>query len=557
MLFSPPHVITAHVLWLSLATGALTTFSCKSLPPDTTTMQLSGAYDATYLLRLQPTNSASYYFESCLHQQGSAIEASCTPTFKNARNETILLTIQPISSRHISLAESQFIAALRRNYEPYQNHLDQLRNPVAPIVLGGTAGGISVSHLSSSHHPAASFHRHLQPSSALKNQEIASLHKRLATFIGEDASDPMLALRQLIDADATKTVFAPELIQFLDTQGLDAPLRSWLHQQGLSSAHYLLDSSRFNNLLTPTQQAEYMSRGGSAGLADSLRLGMEKWLLKEYQQVDALQLFRPQYREVIAKDLLTKWQYYYELAREFDPLTKSYGPRSVVPPRQVVVNFMMGFESPPQQSPRYDFGTLKTQEWVETAAKAKTFPAKTGLDRHYAIFNTHQNASLAHRHIDEYRRLQQLMNRAPTTSPALLKNAPPKWRKGMLGFMVNHRKTAIISTIITAIVINFSGTSAQPQAGADETPTSGADQQTYTNLILDLSSALWSHGSHSAQHSRIDSVEAMIRNIVTFQREVWLSHTSTELTAAHRIARFCLPIEASSATGDSSICQPI
>lgn len=369
----------------------------------------------------------------------------------------------------------------------------------------------------------------------------------------------MAALRQLIDADAAKTVFTPELIEFLDTEGLDAPLRSWLDRHNLSAAHYLLDSSRFQNILTPTQYAEYMSRGGSAGLAASLRAGMEKWLLKEYKQVDALQLFRPQYRDAIAKDLLTKWQYYYELAREFDPLTKSYGQRTVVPPRQVIVNFMMGFKPP--QSSHYDFGKIKTQEWVATAAKAKIFPHKTGLDRHYAIFNAHQKTSLAHRHLSAYRRLQQLMSTPASAPPPLtaLKNSPPTWRKGMLGFMVKNRKTALISTIITAIILNFSGTSAQPQAAAnvaaEGTPSPPADQP-YNHLILDLSSTLWS--TTNTEHTRIASVEEIIRNIVTFQREVWLSQTSGELNAADRIARFCLPAAASSgASPGNSICQPI
>ena len=492
--------------------------------------QLHGAYDSTYLLRLvqaEHSQSGVYSFETCLHTDGIATEQSCVPTFKNKANQAVQITLNTIENNQLTPQESQHIAFMSQEYAQYHNQIKLNSAPVSNTIaigLGGTAGGIG------GHYAFKKFAHRVVPNPTDTEAQILELDTIIKRGTA-NAEDPLTTIRSMIDQEATETVFEPKMISFLDNVGLPAEMRSWLRINKLSSGHYLLNPSKFfDHLLTKNQQAEFKKAFGSMEKFKSIiHKKMTLWMLDEYNKIDAMMIFKPQFRELIGNHFVRTYNYY------FEPMTKWTGKNYVTldnPPKNIVADFILGFT---KTNHPFEYGNLQS-----FAVKMDAQSAIFGLENHtdaFLKFHPDSGQNL----LEAYRKITKLTPISPkrlNTLKIMQDIYEPPFNKGVLGFLAKHKGAAAgaaAGVVITAVVMGFSDAAHSKENSQTSSHPFEHDGGDLT-LIMDLSNALWS--SNPADQVAVSSVEEMIKNIVMFQHKVWLDGENSQ---AAMIDQYCLP----------------
>ena len=148
--------IKKWLIFLGLAFAVVS--ACKSF--DTTEsaaadIELKGAYDSNYMLRLAQAEDASgkYLFETCIHNQKAVVEQSCVPTFKDTANQPVLFTLTTIElPQDLSDQEVEYLQAVNQQYDRYHAEVVHASSGAAyafvafvgslGLLAGATIGGL-------------------------------------------------------------------------------------------------------------------------------------------------------------------------------------------------------------------------------------------------------------------------------------------------------------------------------------------------------------------------------------------------------------------------------
>ena len=560
-------------LMLSLILGML--ISCRTLNPEeqqeAVQIKLKGAYDFLYLTRLNPEKSVpgAYLFETCLHSSGVADDSTCVPSFRNAQGESVFVTLTEIPQHQMSQQELAQIGDFADDHQQYSSEVfakASTMDRAITIGIGSIGGGALGGGIN------FKLQRHAIANPSDLEAEALELQKILAP-VTKDGGDPLIGIRQLIDQEATKTVFKPELIEYLDATGLPAATRRWLQNNNLSTAHYLLDSAGFEKLLSPSQLASFTNIGGSEVMSQQITQGMEGWLTQEFGSVEAGHLFKPKHRRVLENAIVAEYNRLYTPVEVYSDITKSWQPVSQLtidtplrgqkfPLRTQVLNYMMGLSSSPQSGTRaqYKFGSLKVQPSLLPIYKNKLDNLRTIFVKNSDVSARWQpTTTTGYSRLDDYLKLQQLKSSISPDRLAELQKASsayPRFHKGILGLLVKHKAVVVgtaVGAVVTGVIMKFVGEGTEPSDdGVVMEPIANNHS---TNLIIDSSNSLWSFDPDN--HSEVLSVTQLLIDIVRFQREYWISGSQrNESAIAARIVSICYP-ESSATTSQKSWCYDL
>lgn len=529
--------------------------------------------EGSYVLLLQPASPSAphdtFHLKTCLHAHGFIVEQSCTPTFTTQNHTPVPITsavaaaatgtmIPPLNATELSQ-----ITHLQQQHQAYHLAIHrasalQLNNET--IVISGSGAGAGLGAMIQHNWQQGPLTGHQISRGQLDEltAELTRLTTELEPYLVSSAyTEPLQSLRKLIDHAAKRTVFMPELIAYLDQQGLPAQLRQWLHRHHFSVAHYLLHATKFENLLTPEQYTEYIRLGGVDEFSHQISRGMQRWLELKYQLVDARLLFRPHPRRMVASSLLGRYQYYYEAPRTWDPRRQTYVPaqlqRRAV--RTQILNFMMGLKQPAQQPQPWRLGQLKPIPGSGLVRSSRAV-ARHGLTEVSPLFYQHNNKLYrAHETLSDYLRLQELTtwfnhNPRPLTGVSNLATELP-WPQRLMKFMVKHSKGsalgAAIGSAAAAIIIYFQP-AADPPDSSMNSPRPAASK---TTLIR----SGWQPDEHHTRPATPAAMHALIAELI------W-QHKQTQPIAEQggtTITQYCLPNPAAADDPQlyAKVCYPV